>query len=344
MRWPWQSARSNSRVVLQLGPQQLAYVQAPKGGSAPLAPERWGLIELGEPGEEAQLQQQLAALGLAGGEVLALLDADAYQILKIDTPPVPQDELKAAARWQIKDLLEVPLDELTLDVMHVGDDQPRAHKQLFVVAGSNRAIERVSKLGAAAGLAPDVVDIGETALRNLQSAAAAADELGKRATAALLLQGEHCLLTICAHGELFYTRRLDWDARLLKRATQTSAPKADAPAPLGYEYMPGDDLAYGAGLDAERDESSPLVLELQRSIDVWERSWPDLPLARLYLLVPEHGQELATLLQRELGLRTSAIDPAALFPGFEPATHGPAAYAACLPLLGALLRQDERAL
>jgi len=341
MRWPWQSARSNSRVVLQLGRQQLAYLQAPKGGSAPLAPERWGLIELGEPADEA-LQRQLAALGLAGGEVLALLDAEAYQILKIDTPNVPQDELKAAARWQIKDLLEVPLDELTLDVMHVGDDQPRAHKQLFVVAGSNRAIERVSKLGAAAGLPLDVVDIAETALRNLQSAAAAAEELSKRATAALLLQGTQCLLTICAHGELFYTRRLDWDARLLKRATQTSAPKADAPAPLGYEYMPGDDLAFN-GLDAEL-ESSPLVLELQRSIDVWERSWPDLPLARLYLVVPEHGQELASLLQRELGLRTSAIDPAGLFPGFEPATHGPEAYAACLPLLGALLRQDERAL
>jgi len=342
MRWPWRTRRSNSRVVLQLGRQQLAYVQAPNSAIAPLAPTRWGVLDLGQQGDEAQLQQQLAGLGLAGGEVLALLDADAYQILKIDTPNVPQDELKAAARWQIKDLLEVPLDELTLDVMHVGDDQPRAHKQLFVVAGSNRAIERVSKLGAAAGLPLDVVDIAETALRNLQSAAAAAEELSKRATAALLLQGTQCLLTICAHGELFYTRRLDWDARLLKRATQTSAPKADAPAPLGYEYMPGDDLAFN-GLDAEL-ESSPLVLELQRSIDVWERSWPDLPLARLYLAAPEHGQELAALLQRELGLRTSAIDPAALFPGFEPAAHGPAAYAACLPLLGALLRQDERAL
>lgn len=342
MRWPWRAARSNTRLVLQLGREQLAYVQAPSGTSPPLAPGRWGLLDLGQQTDEA-LQRQLAELGLASGEVMALLDADAYQILKIDTPNVPQDELKAAARWQIKDLLEVPLDELTLDVMHVGDDQPRANKQLFVVAGSNRAIERVSRLGAAAGLPLDVVDIAETALRNLQSAAATAEELSKRATAALLLQGTQCLLTICAHGELFYTRRLDWDARLLKRATQTDAPKADAPAPLGYEYMPGDDLAF-SGMDAERDESSPLVVELQRSIDVWERSWPDLPLARLYLVVPEHGQELASLLQRELGLRSSAIDPAGLFPGFEPATHGPEAYAACLPLLGALLRQDERGL
>lgn len=341
MKWPWRTARSNTRLVLQLGQRQLAYVQGSLDAAPPLAPSRWGLIELAEP-SDAALQRQLAELGLSSGEVMALLDADAYQILKIDTPNVPQDELKAAARWQIKDLLEVPLDELTLDVMHVGDDQPRAHKQLFVVAASNAAIERVSRLGAAAALPLDVVDIAETALRNLQSAAAAAEDLARRATAALLLQGGQCLFTICAHGELFYTRRLDWDARLLKRATQTSAPRADAPAPLGYEYMPGDDLAFN-GLDAEL-ESSPLVLELQRSIDVWERSWPDLPLARLFLLVPELGQELATLMQRELGLRTSAIDAAALFPGFEPATHGPEAYAACLPLLGALLRQDERAL
>jgi MSHA biogenesis protein MshI len=341
MKWPWRTARSKQRLVLQFGKQQLAYALAAPAAQAPIGLERWGVLAL-DGLDDAALQSQLAGLGLSAGEVIALLDGDDYQILKIDTPNVPQDELKAAARWQIKDLLEVPLDELTLDVMHVGDDQPRALKQLFVVAGVNRAIERLSKLSDAAGLPLDIVDIAETALRNLQTAAAAREDLGKRATAALLLQGGQCLLTISAHGELFYTRRLDWDARLLKRATQSSAPKADAPAPLGYEYMPGDELAFN-GMDAEL-ESSPLVVELQRSIDVWERSWPDLPLARLFLVVPEHAQELAALLQRELGLRTSAIEPAALFPGFEPAGQGPEAYAACLPLLGALLRQDQRAL
>jgi MSHA biogenesis protein MshI len=210
------------------------------------------------------------------------------------------------------------------------------------VAGSNRAIERVSRLGAAAGLPLDVVDIGETALRNLQSAAAAAEDLTKRATAALLLQGGQCLFTICAHGELFYTRRLDWDARLLKRATQTSAPKADAPAPLGYEYMPGDDLAF-SGLDAEL-ESSPLVLELQRSIDVWERSWPDLPLARLYVVSADSAAEVATLVQRELGQRTVALNPLAAFGPETPAGEGAEALAACLPLLGLALRVETRQL
>lgn len=339
MRWPWRATRSKQRLVVHLGKQQLAWVQA--GPDAQASALRWGVLDRGDV-DESSLQHQLADLGLASGQHLALLDAEDYQILKIDTPNVPQDELKAAARWQIKDLLDVPLDELTLDVMHVGDDQPRAQKQLFVVAAANRALERVSKLTNGAKLPLDIIDIGETALRNLQTAAAAREDLAKRATAALLLHDGHCLFTISAHGELFYTRRLDWDARLLKRATQAEAPKPDTVAPLGYEYMPGDDLAFN-GLDAEM-ESSPLVVELQRSIDVWERSWPDLPLARLFLVVPEHAQELAALMQQELGLRSSAIDMQALFPGFQSTTHGPAAYAACLPLMGALLRQDARAL
>jgi len=341
MKWPWQAAQNKRLLVLHLAQDGLSYVLADTSSGAPLRVLRWGVEERGDA-SLPEFARRVRGMGLGAGQVVALLGAEHYQILKIETPNVPQDELKAAARWQIKEMVEAHLDDLTLDVMHVGGDAPRAQKHLFVVAAANTALRELTEWSASAGLSLDAVDIWETAQRNLQSAAAQQAGLAERATAALMVQNGSCLLTVSARDELFYTRRLDWDERLRQRALGGFAPKPAAPPPLGFEYMPGDDIGFADDGAAAETEGSAMVIELQRSIDVWERSWPDLPLALLQLKTPEPDKELATLLQRELGLRTQAMELAPLFSGFEATADNLAAYAACLPLLGALLRSEQR--
>ena len=105
-------------------------------------------------------------------------------------------------------------------------------------------------------------------------------------------------------------------------------------------------MSSGGAFDASTTQESPLVVELQRAIDVWERSWPELPLARLYVVTARNGTEVAALIQRELGQRTLALDPLAAFAPDAPAPEGDAAeaLAACLPLLGAALRTETRQL
>ncbi|MGS0759111.1 hypothetical protein ACVBEH_32640, partial [Roseateles sp. GG27B] len=50
-------------------------------------------------------------------------------------------------------------------------------------------------------------------------------------------------MSICADGELYYTRNLDWDTRLAEPAKLRAAqPEAAKEQPLGYEYMPGGNL------------------------------------------------------------------------------------------------------
>lgn len=342
MRLPWKPRRNKNRLAIRSGADLFAYVlsDASEGQVLPQPVLQWGALWRG--GEEAEaFAKRIRALNLAAGEVIAVLEPEQYQILKVETPNVPNEELKAAARWQIKELVDVHLDDLTLDVMHVGDDKPRAQRQLFVVTARNTALKAQHGGAETAGLTLNVVDIWETALRNLQCAQAQADQIGERACAALLMHGTQCLLTISANGELFYTRRLDGDERLLARATGVAEAKPVVEAPLGFEYTPGNEFV-------PEGEESALIIELQRSIDVWERSWPDLPLARLYLLAPEHGAAVAALMQRELGLRTVALEPSALFSGLE-ADRGrrpehDAELAACLPLLGASLRFEPRKL
>lgn len=327
MRWPWSPRRSGQRLLLRRAGEQFAFVLtdgAPTDEPARLL--RWGLLD--------------DAKAVSSVDAIALLDPADYQILKVDTPNVPQEELKAAARWQVKELVDVDVADLTLDVMHVGGDVERAQRQLFVVAARNAAIKALTD--GTAGLAGQVsiVDIWETALRNLLCARARVDDLAARACAAVLIDARHCLLVVCAGDELFYTRRLEGDPGLLARARGEQPETAAADLPLGFEYQPG------GAFDAPGAQESPLVVELQRSIDVWERSWPDLPLARLYVATAQHGPEVATLIQRELGQRTVALDALAAFAPGAPAPEGDAAQAlaACLPLLGAALRTETRQL
>ncbi len=331
MRFPWSARRSAQRLLLRRVDGQHAFVLTDgPPGEQPARLLRWGLLPEARP--------------VPAGEAIALLDPADYQILKVDTPNVPQEELKSAARWQIKELVDVNIAELTLDVMHVGGDVDRPNtasaRQLFVVAARNSAIKSLTDGAAAIHERVGIVDIWETALRNLLAARARADDLAARACAAVLIDERHCLLVVCAGDELFYTRRLEGDAGLLARARgeQAEAPAADLP--LGFEYQPG------GAFDAGPAQESPLVVELQRSIDVWERSWPDLPLARLYVVTTDHGAEVAALIQRELGQRTLALDPLAAFAPDAPPPEGEpaAALAACLPLLGAALRTETKKL
>lgn len=325
MRWPWSPRRSGQRLLLRRIGEQHAFVLTDGApGDAPARLLRWGLMPEARP--------------VTAGDAIALLDPADYQIIKVDTPNVPQEELKAAARWQVKEMVDIDVAELTLDVMHVGGDVERAQRQLFVVAARNSAIKALTQGAAAVHADIGIVDIWETGLRNLLCAQARADELSARACAAVLIDGQHCLLVVCSGDELFYTRRLENDAGLLARARGEQAEPAAADLPLGFEYQPG------GAFDSGATQESPLVVELQRSIDVWERSWPELPLARLYVITAEHGPEVAALIQRELGQRTVALDALAAFAGGAPAPDGEpgAALAACLPLLGAALRTETR--
>lgn len=332
IKWPWQKAPAGERLVVCSRADSFAYVQADRPGTL----RRCG-VELRGAGSPADFARRLRGLGLPAREVSAVLPLRDGQLLQVDAPAVKPEEMKAAARWRIKNLVDDRLDDMTIDVMMVGDDRKPAHRQIFVAAASNTTLREVGELTRGAGLELSVVELMETSQRNLQTAIVSAEGLAERATAALMLHGEQCLLTICACGELFYTRRLDWDG-----ATLASDPGAPAMAAAAQTLDTVDFIDYGADLDA--GHAPRLVIELQRSFDVWERSWPDLPLAGLWLQVGDGSPALAAALGEALGMRVHVLDAERIFPGL----HGLAGSAdvadAVLPLLGALLRQETRQL
>ena len=51
-----------------------------------------------------------------------MLSGGEYQMLTVDAPNVPQDELKTAVRWRLKDMLDFHVDDATIDVLDIPVD------------------------------------------------------------------------------------------------------------------------------------------------------------------------------------------------------------------------------
>lgn len=343
---PFKKRQAAGRLAIASSADDFIYAQADATG---------GLLRCGQLARggdtPAAFAKAIQALGLPAQQVHAVLPLAQAQLLQVDAPAVKAEEMKAAARWRIKDQVEGRLDDTIIDVMFVGDDKPRPHRQLFVAAARNGVIRELTERCAAAGLNVTVIDLAETAQRNLHSAQARRAGLADRATAALVQHGGQCLLTVCVGDELYYARRLDWDAQAQPGATLS--PGALAAAALAAAAKPAlmletmDFIDYGAEPDetpGHTDDASRGVVELQRSFDVWERSWPDLPLARLWVQVGEHSPQLAALLSRQLGQPVAVLDVDKTFPELAQLAPDPVLREALWPVLGLLLRSETRRL
>ncbi|MBK6471490.1 MAG: hypothetical protein IPF94_12385 [Betaproteobacteria bacterium] len=329
MKWPWQRDNGSGTLAFSSTDTGLGWTRVDRAG----APLQCGFVARGGDSPADFLRRVRDAVPTPR-EVTAVLPLPAAQWLRIDAPAVRSEELRAAARWHIKEYVEGPLDELTLDVMEVDTEPTRVTKQLFVVAATNRVIRDTTELARGAGWELGAIDAAETVQRNLQCAVVAAAGLGPRASAALMVHGTQCLLTFCADGELFDTRRLEWEGTGERLETPGPATPADGAPELDFvDYGAEDDAG-----PADDGHTPRIVIELQRSFDVWERSWPDRPLAGLWVEAGEETVALVALLRRALGLRVEALDAAALFPGFVQACPDAAQRQALLPLLGGLLR------
>lgn len=350
MRWPWQRGASGERLIVSWSGQTLSYVHAKRAGND-FKIMRAG-VELQGSDSREDFIRRLQALGLKGVQAEVLLKPEQYQLLQIEAPAVAPEELRSAARYQIKEMVDVHLDDLTIDVLRVGDGQGRAASQLFVVAANNAVVRDAMDLAHAMQWDVRVIDVQDMAQRNLQTMAEP-----ERANACLILaEGRQALLTISAGGELFYSRRLDLPDGFMAMtwtavATAEQAP-VDAYTPV-EEYVPDyGGGGYGAAAftttgaapaspeQSDIDRAQRLLVEVQRSIDLWDRTWSNLPLAGLQVFAGERSAELADWLQRDTGQRVQPIAWDAAFPGWDAVSPADQPY--CLPLLGVLLRTEHR--
>lgn len=252
--------------------------------------------------------------GLDEGRLTTLLAPNEYQIMMVEAPNVPLDELKTAVRWKIKDSLSYHIDDATVDVLQIpagkyGNDRPQS---LYAVAASNETVKKRIALFEKARLELSVIDIPEMAQRNI----AALYETEGRALGLLAFTGEGGLLTLTCDGELYLARRIEISIGQLTDADET----------LRQQY---------------RDR---VELEVQRSLDYFDRQFHHLSVERLLVSAPE-AAGLAPVLADNLGV---SVEPLDLRQGMDligvPELDDSEFACHALHALGAALRQEKKVL
>ncbi len=228
---------------------------------------------LEKAGKEAQAGSHRCTTVLAGGD---------YQFMSVEAPPVPREELRTAMRWRLKDILDFPVDEATFDLLELppppGGGRPQ--QGMFAVAARNSIVAARQQLFAAAKLKLRAIDIPEMAQRNISAML----EADGRGVAMLSFGDDGGLLTVSWHGELYLSRRIDVTlAQLLEP-------------------------------DHERKHASfdKITLELQRSLDHFERQFSFIGIAKL-ALAPTGASGLEEYLSSNLYTRVETLDLGAIF-------------------------------
>jgi MSHA biogenesis protein MshI len=216
----------------------------------------------------------------------------------------------------VKDLLDYHVEDATIDVLDIPPDPSsssvhRAHS-MYAIAARNEVIQGWIGRFEAAHIPLSVIDIGETAQRNI----AALFEPPGRGLAFLYVGAAHALLTINFAGELYLARRID------VTANQLAAPS-----------------------EAAQDEAKGrILLELQRSLDHFDRQFPFVGLAKLMLGPEPKDTGIAGYLSQNLGIPVEQarlgdvldIDPQAVLDGDAPWR--------LFGVLGAALRSEAKVL
>ena len=361
MRWPWsrKSTPATDRLVVSWAGQTLCYLQATLGADGNYVLGRVGVERQGADSLDL-FRARLQGLAPQRGEVHVMLRPDQYQLLQIDVPAVPPEELRSAARYQIRDMVDVHLDDLTIDVMRLGDGQQKGSGNLYVVVVANTVVREVTALAQALRWPLTVIDIQDTAQRNLQTRAmqSVAGAPGAANAALMVVSDKQALFTISAGGELFYSRRLDLPEGFLamdwSESVEIFAENAQAftPAPeyvpdysgaTSYDYSAGaGGFTAGAGAQSDRDRAQRFLVEVQRSIDLWDRTWSAMPLSGLRVFAGARSQDLAAWLSQELGQPVGTLvvqddaGPLGRLSSDE--------LIACLPLFGTLQRSLDASL
>lgn len=182
---------------------------------------------------------------------VALLQPGQYQCIGLDAPAdVPREDWGAALRWQLKDSVDFAVDDAAIDLLALPEGTAhRAQPQVIVVAAPAAQVQPLMLLARDAGAPWHAIDVGETALRNLSALC----EPDGRAQALLHCQAQHATLAVTYRRELLSTRRVDIAIDQLTDARE----------------------------GVRQNAFDHLVLELQRTLDGFERAFGLVSLARL---------------------------------------------------------------
>jgi len=231
----------------------------------------------------------------------SFLGVDDYRLLSTEKPEVPEEDLIDALSWDIKDSIGFPLEEATIDVFPVPKEAANQN-QINVVAAKKIVINEQTALFKEANLKLNMIDIEELAYRNI----AATQDKESLGSVVVILRRNHGMVLFYKSGELHFSRRLA----------------------AGYDLLNNDP-----------GQIESIALEIQRSIDYFDRHFANIGINNLILLpYPGNEENTVNFLNSNLTVSCSLAD---LSSGIDwEHEFNPLEKARCLLALGVALRVE----
>ncbi len=201
----------------------------------------------------SRLAEWVDEQGVKGAAAQAVLAPGEYHLLQIEAPPVAATEMRQAAAWRVRDLIDFPIDQAVIDTFDPPDTVQRGARRVNVVVAHRAVIaERIDQIESA-GLSLDAIDVAELAQGHISEYLP--DDGGQ---ALLALDEADGLITVYRDGEQYLARTLD----------------------NGRATLANDDT----GRVAEA-----VLLEVQRSLDYFESTLAQPALSTLFVFPPDEG-------------------------------------------------------
>jgi len=277
-----------------------------------------GFVAWGADGYSKKIVQSNAKkLGLTNKHCTTVMELGDYSVLSADAPDVPEEELRSAIRWQIKELIDFHIDDAVIDVF----DAPASgvggrQRSLYVVVSKMSVVkEQVTSLQEAE-LNLTTIDVPELVLRNI-TRYLPEDQDG---VAFVYLSKQQGLVVLTRESTLYLARTLDIGTDFLQQADidQLNFDKTE----MNVQY-------------------DRLTLEVQRSIDYYDRYFT-LPPLKGVVLAPTDTEipGLVDYLGFNLGLGCRVLDINEIINSKVPLEAHEQAH--CLMAIGAALRQEKK--
>lgn len=232
------------------------------------------------------LMRARKALSLHGYRCTTWIEPGSYQMIQVAAPNVPDAEMRAALRWSVKDSLDFPVEQAMIDVLPIPTDgMPAGREPLALVVAARRQplADRVQAFQHA-HMDLGVIDVVEAAQRNI----AALFETPGRGLAMLGFHENGSLLTFTKGGELYGLRYIDIKPEALNDTAQRETV-------------------------FER-----LGLELQRSLDGFDRQFSQVPMQRVLIAGHPASEALCNYLKDNIYIPVEVADLATVMVSSDP--------------------------
>lgn len=315
-----QQARPENQLGVALLPQGVSIASVQRSVGAPPRVTRCEFHPLSRQADPGlALRALMLQSGLPRASFRLVLNPDEYQLHLVESPDVPDSELRDAVRWRIRDLIDFPVDEAAIDVFDMPQQAGSGRETgrlMCVVVSRTPVIAQKAALINRSGGELDVIDITDLALRNLLSLTRA-DATG---AALLYVESNYSLILITGESTLYLSRRI---------------------------WIGAGELAGLAGRDADSSEfrrvADALAMELLRSLEYYESHFSRPAVDTLYVAPLSAAEpQLYPYLSQAIGAKVQGLDLNELLdiPGGMTAEM----QARSLLAVGAALRQERATL